>query len=276
MFRLSRAFQYFLAVILVSGFALAAAQFSFSETINHQPPVFIPVVNAVVYTASSAQFFCKPQTDSGTKRILVFSSNSQTILAENIATLLRNKVNDPRLFTSWKWSRNWQRLRNTAEGSCLIFKRPGKLAVPEKNTTAQDYYEGWVSCNSKSGTLLRLICKATSDDCVILKTSQNTITEHTAEPGKWTVFEWNASEPVQLTFRSSSSPEIGVLAAEPANGFSIWQLPAPGCADNSMREQAALIHPFMIVVLTESENAAAISSIIRKLFQNTPLLLCIE
>jgi hypothetical protein len=276
MFRISRSLKYFFAVILAGCFALAAAQFSFSETINSQPPVFVPIFNTVVHTNSSALLFSKLKSNSGTKRILIFSDYSQSKLAENSTALLRCKVKDPRLFTDWKWSQNWQRLSNTADGSCLIFKRPGKLATPEKNTTAQDYYEGWVSCHSTPGTKLRLICKATSDDFTILKTSQNIVSEYTAEPGKWVAFEWNADEKIQLTFRSSTSPEIGVLAAEPENGFSIWQLPAPDCATNSMREQSALLQPHIIILIAAADNAETLGSTVRKLFPEIPMLICCE
>jgi hypothetical protein len=278
MFRLTAALRYFFSLLLAVGVAGAAAQVSFSETINRQPPVFIPVIDAVTHTAASALLFENLQlkSNSGTKRLLIFSDQSQTNLAENISALLRSKVNDPRLSTHWKWSQNWQRLSNTAEGSCLIFKRPGKLTAPEKNSSAHDYYEGWVSCSSTPGTMLRLICKATADDCVILKSSKQIITEHTAEPGKWIAFEWPAGEPVQLTFRSSTSPEIGVLAAEPENGFSIWQLPAPACADYAMREQATMLNPYMIVVFAQLHNAETICTTISKLFPEHPLLLCCE
>ncbi len=268
--------MYFFAIIVAGSFALAAAQLSFSETINRQPPVFIPIVNTVVHTSSSALLFSKLKSNSGTQRILIFSDYSQSKLAENSTALLRCKVKDPRLFTDWKWSQNWQRLSNTANGSCLIFKRPGKLVTPEKNTTAQDYYEGWVSCRSTPGTKLRLICKAISDDLVILKSSKHVISEHTAESGKWVALEWNAEETVQLTFRSSTSPEIGVLAAEPENGFSIWQLPAPDCANHSMREQAALLQPHIIVLIAAADNAETLGSTVRKLFPEIPILVCCE
>lgn len=276
MFRLGTSFKFYCAVLGAFIVALCAAQLSYSESINRQSAQFVPIINTVIHSPVSHAQFEKlvRKRVIGTRRIIIFSDRANTELTDTVVQQLRRKINDPRLTTQWNWSQNWERLRNTSEGSCLLFKRAGKLAIPEQHSSVQDYYEGWVNCSAPSTAVLRLICKATSDDCLIFKSSGDSITEEQLQPGGWRLFEWTTTAPIQLTFRSTSSPEIGVLATEPVQGFSIWQLPAPECIDHSMREQAALLAPQLVIIISRDQEAATLVHKIKRLFREIPVLMC--
>jgi hypothetical protein len=267
--------KFLLALLGVSLLALLSAQLSWSLHGAKQEAVFIPVSEGLVHcSGSQQQFDLLRLKQTGTRRILIFHTDSTAALAAELATLLRKSVNDPRLTASWKWSMNWQRLYNSADGSCLLFKRPGKLIVPDSKRSDQDYCEGWVTCNAAPGTKLRLICRPSTEDATIIHGQANLFTEYHLTAGQWQLLEWDAGGETRLTFRSSLSPEIGVLAVEPPNGVSVWQLPTPQCPGNSLRNQAVLLAPALVIALGQSTETTNQLHNLRALFPHSALLCC--
>ncbi|MCA6365377.1 MAG: hypothetical protein IM638_20260 [Bacteroidetes bacterium] len=255
--------------------AFIGAQLSWSQQISIPRAFYISINNNVAYGGLAQQQFMQlrlPQ--KGTRRILVFHTDSTAAFAGELTTQLRIKLHDPRLSATWKWSTNWQRLFNSADGSCLLFKRPGTLLLPSHKRSSLDYCEGWVSCTADSGHRLRLICRPLSDDATLIRTQANIFTEYNLEPGRWQWLEWKTGGCTQLTFRSSLSPEIGALVVEPENGFSIWQLPAPQCLSNSLRSQAGLLSPSLVIAVCDQSQNQQLLCNLRTLFPHTPLLLC--
>lgn len=266
----------FLMALLGCGLlAFIGAQLSWSQHITKPEAVYISTSGSMVYGGTAKQQFlqlCHAQT--GTRRILVFHTDSAAAFAGELTTQLRHTLHDPRLATTWKWSTNWQRLFNSADGSCLLFKRPGTLLAPNSKRSNLDYCEGWVTCTADSGQRLRLICRPLSEDATLIHTQAAAFTEYSLEPGRWQWLEWKTGGCTQLTFRSSLSPEIGALVVEPENGFSIWQLPAPQCLSSSLRSQADLLSPALVLAVCEQSQNQQLLGNLRTLFPNTPLLLC--
>jgi hypothetical protein len=267
--------KFFMALLGCGLLAFIGAQLSWSQQISKPQAVYLSLNDNIIYGGSAKQQFMKLRAaHTGTRRILVFHTDSAAAFAGQLTTQLRRDLRDPRLSATWKWSTNWQRLFNSADGSCLLFKRPGTLLVPNSKRSNLDYCEGWVTCTADSGQLLRLICRPVSDDATLIHTRAAAFTEHNLEPGRWQWLEWKTGGGTQLTFRSSISPEIGALVVEPENGFSIWQLPAPQCLSNSLRSQAGLLSPALVVAVCEESQHRVMLGNLRTLFPHAPLLLC--
>jgi hypothetical protein len=255
--------------------AFICAQVSWSQQIAAPHSTYIYVHKHVVYGGKARQQFLRLlQPQKGTRRILIFHTDSAAPFAGALTTQLRQTLHDPRLTTTWKWSTNWQRLFNSADGSCLLFKRPGTLLVTAEKHNGHDYCEGWVTCTADSGHRLRLICRPRSDDATVIRTHAGIFTEYSLIPARWQWLEWKTDGGSQLTFRSSQSPEIGALAVEPENGFSVWQLPAPQCLSNSLRSQAGLLSPVLVLAVCEQSKNEELLGNLRTLFPDAPLLLC--
>lgn len=268
----------FLTALLV---LFASAHLCFPGTTATEKSLFIPLQPHIAHSPVSAHHFnrlAQQVKQPGTHRIIVLSDAADQQLADSLCNALRKAVDDPRLHVRWRWSNNWQRLRNSADGSCLLFRRPGKLVAPECKQTAHDYYEGWVSCSAPqlpTGCHLRLICRATGSECNAIFMADST-REVELPQGQWVSYKWPISHYTLLTLSGENSPEIGALAVEPENGCSIWNLTAPNCISNNLRDQAALLQPAAILVICSKSRCDQLLNTSRRLFPTAPLLLCLN
>lgn len=274
--------RFLLAFFFALFVAFISAEVCFPTNWKKPDGRYVCINNAIVYSPQSAHHFRKLRLrnhiDSSFRILVISSPTIPFSFSDSLVTTLRRKVNDPRLNANWKWSKNWQRIQTAGDGTCLLFRRPAIILPPSDSLITHSYFEGWASCSIShidTGTVIRLIGRSKKSESIVSLSDGDSVREQSMICGDWKVYEWPIYKPHNLlTLSGDISPEIGALAIESKQGISVCSSTLHECNSNSLREQANLLHPKLIIVLTDRVKLFSNLKMVRELFANSAILVC--